>query len=320
LWRQNELFRGFAFGDFRQLAKEIPRDPAMMRYLDIANSSKSKPNENFARELMELFLLGEGNYSEEDIRESARAFTGYRIDPMSQEVRFQGQRADTGTKTFFGKTGAFTSDDIVEILVNQPQCARFITGKLWNFFAGSPPTEKTQAALAETFRSSGFQTAAVLKAMFLSPEFYSKEVMKSQIKSPVDWMVGSSKRLESPLTGSRAEQNALRDLGQSLFEPPNVKGWEGGRTWVSASTFILRCNLAGTLLVPPVDLKNAFPTETRKDPETLCDAACLRLLGGAAPDRETFLAFLKTKESPASDATVSDLLRLMMNSPEFQLT
>ncbi len=320
LWRQNELFRAHALGDFRALAREIPTDPAMMRYLDVAGSSKSKPNENFARELMELFLLGEGNYSEEDIRESARAFTGYRINPMTQEMDFQERRSDTGVKTFFGQTGAFTATDIVDIILSRPQCANFLTAKMWKFFAGTEISPAMQSRLAAKFRDSGYDISPVLQEIFLSEEFYSEDVMNAQIKSPVDWLVGSSKRLESPLAGNRPEQNALRELGQSLFEPPNVKGWEGGRSWISASTFLMRCNLSSSLVIPSAKLGNLFPAETRSDAVTLCDAVSVRLLNRPCRDREKILAYLENQPFPASDKTVADVLRLLMNSPDFQLT
>lgn len=328
LWRQNELFRIHALGSFRDLACGIPKDPAMMRYLDIAGSSNAKPNENFARELMELFLLGEGQYSEEDVREAARAFTGYRINPLTQEVLFQARRADTGEKSVFGKSAAYDSEGLVNLLLEQPECAQFIVNKLWAFFAGGQPSPETGKALAEIFRRSNHQTHAVLRALFLSPDFYSPAVIRSQIKSPAEWLVGTSKSLETPLSGNRAQQNALRDLGQTLFEPPNVKGWEGGRAWISGSTFLARCNLAGVLFLPPPDKPGAanldalFSDDARKRAASLVEAAAIRLfyVSPAANDRDRWLAFLHDKTFPASNETIADLLRVMMSSPNFQLT
>lgn len=328
LWRQNELFRIHALGSLRDLACEMPRDPAMMRYLDIAGSSNKKPNENFARELMELFLLGEGHYSEEDIREAARAFTGYQINPMTQEVAFQERRADTGEKSVFGKTGAYDAEGLVSLLLDQPECAAHLVNKLWAFFAGGNPPPETGKALQETYRSSNYQTRAVLRAMFLSPDFYAPAVIRSQIKSPVEWMVGTSKSLETALSGTRAQQNALRDLGQTLFDPPNVKGWEGGRAWISGSTFLARCNLAGTLFLSSSDQPSAanltklFPPEIRSRPESLVESAAIRLFyqPPSGTEKDRWLAFLKEKEFPATNETIADLLRVMMSSPNFQLT
>ncbi|MEX1118137.1 MAG: DUF1800 domain-containing protein [Terrimicrobiaceae bacterium] len=328
LWRQNELFRMHAFGSFRDLAGEISMDPAMMRYLDIAGSSNTKPNENFARELMELFLLGEGQYSEEDIREAARAFTGYRVNPLTQEVAYQPRRADTGEKSVFGKTGAYDAKGLVNLIVDQPECAPFLVNKLWAFFAGGKPTPATEKSLAQTYRHSNHQTRAVLRAMFLSPEFYAPAVIRSQIKSPVEWLVGTSKSLETALSGNRAQQNALRDLGQTLFEPPNVKGWEGGRSWISSSTFLARCNLAGTLFLSSsnqpgsANLNDLFPDGIRNDPQTLVEASATRLFlqSPSGPEKDRWLAFLHDKDFPATNETIADLLRVMMSSPNFQLT
>jgi len=328
LWRQNELFRIHALGSFRDLACEIPRDPAMMRYLDIAGSSNTKPNENFARELMELFLLGEGQYSEEDIREAARAFTGYRINPMTQDVAYQARRADTGNKSVFGKTGAFDAEGLVNLLLDQPECAAFLVNKLWAFFAGGSPPPATGKALTDTFRSSNYQTRAVLHSMFLSPDFYAPAVIRSQIKSPIEWLVGTSKSLETALSGTRAQQNVLRDLGQSLFDPPNVKGWEGGRAWISGSTFLARCNLAGTLFLSSSDepgaanLNKLFPAEIRKNPESLLESSAIRLFyqPPSGTEKDRWLAFLHPKDFPATNETIADLLRVMMSSPNFQLT
>jgi uncharacterized protein (DUF1800 family) len=328
LWRQNELFRIHALGSFRELACAIPTDPAMMRYLDIAGSSNAKPNENFARELMELFLLGEGQYSEEDIREAARAFTGYRVNPLTQDVSFQARRADTGEKTVFGKTAAYDPEGLVNLLLDQPGCAEFLVNKLWAFFAGGSPSPENGKALAEVFRSSNYETEAVLRAMFLSADFYSPSVIRSRIKSPVEWLVGTSKSLETQLSGNRAQQNALRDLGQTLFEPPNVKGWEGGRAWISGSTFLARCNLAGVLFLPPPDksgvanLDELFSDDVRKRADLLVEAAAIRLFyfSPVASDQDRWLAFLHDKPFPATNETIADLLRVMMSSPNFQLT
>lgn len=323
LWIQNETLRAHALGSFATLAKEIPEDPAMMRYLDITGSSVQKPNENFARELMELFLLGEGNYTEEDIREAARAFTGYRINPLTQTVVHASRRADTGDKTLFGKKGVVDSDDVVEVLLSRPQCAPYVSAKIWKFFAGTDPSPAMARNLAERFRGSGYQLKPMLREMFLSPEFYSPRVMGSQIKSPVRWLVGTAKALEMPLTGSRSEQDALRQLGQVLFEPPSVKGWDGGRAWISASTFLTRCNLASSLFLKKPGFRpgQLFPEEDRPTSEALSRAVQARMLLAepSAKEQRRLAAFVEGKGLPATDATISDLLHLTMSLPEYQL-
>jgi len=324
LWAQNETFRAHALGNFAELAKEMPRDPAMMRYLDIAGSSAANPNENFARELMELFLLGEGNYSEEDIRQAARAFTGYRINPLTQTVSHIPRRADTGEKSLFGKTGNFDSDAVVDILLGRLQCAPFIAAKIWKFFAGSDPSPILAHKLGERFRGGGYEIKPLLREIFLSSEFYSPKVVGTQIKSPVQWLVGTSKSLETPLTGSRVEQDALKQLGQMLFEPPSVKGWDGGRSWISASTFINRCNLSSTLFLSrqSPDPARLFPADVRGSAESLYEAVALRMLvvRPTAKEKERLISFVNERGLPASDSTISDLLHLVMSLPEYQIT
>jgi len=324
LWAQNETFRAHALGNFAELAKEMPRDPAMMRYLDIAGSSAANPNENFARELMELFLLGEGNYSEEDIRQAARAFTGYRINPLTQTVSHIPRRADTGEKSLFGKTGNFDSDAVVDILLGRLQCAPFIAAKIWKFFAGSDPSPILAHKLGERFRGGGYEIKPLLREIFLSSEFYSPKVVGTQIKSPVQWLVGTSKSLETPLTGSRVEQDALKQLGQMLFEPPSVKGWDGGRSWISASTFINRCNLSSTLFLSrqSPDPARLFPADVRGSAESLYEAVAARMLvvRPTAKEKERLISFVNERGLPASDSTISDLLHLVMSLPEYQIT
>lgn len=254
--RQNELFRRHALGSFRDLTKDIVEDPAMMIYLDTNTSRKQSPNENFARELMELFTLGEGHYTEEDIKQSARAFTGYQFRPFMMEARFLPFQHDDGEKTFFGRTGRWRGGDIVDIIFKQPQCAKFITAKLWRFFVSdAPPDAATHAALAEELQKADWKLAPFLRTLFNSAAFHDAMVMRSQIKSPVQFLVQMRKQLELPakvppvLLGG-----AMQQLGQILFRPPNVAGWEGGRAWINTSTLLMRYNIAGA--VTAGDLRN----------------------------------------------------------------
>src|SRR6185437_5173046 len=160
-------------------------------WLDQARSRKQHPNENFAREVMELFALGEGHYTEKDITEGARALTGWTYDPRDQEFIERRSLHDTGIKTFLGHTGNLNGDDVLRIIVEQPQAARFITAKIWNFFAGEEPSAELNTALADVFRKSGNNFKPVLKAMFQSEEFYAENIVRNQVKSPVQWLVGS---------------------------------------------------------------------------------------------------------------------------------
>ena len=155
MWRQNELFRRLATGNWQQMLTDAGQDPAMLIWLDQAQSKKDHPNENFAREVMELFALGEGHYTEHDITEAARALTGWSLEPQEQKFIYRPRIHDDGDKTIFGRTGNFDGDDFIAMIVAQPQAARFITAKLWNYFAGQMPSEELNAALAANFRANG---------------------------------------------------------------------------------------------------------------------------------------------------------------------
>lgn len=338
MWRQNETLRAYALGDFRELTKQISKDPAMMKYLDTIRSGAKKPNENFARELMELFLLGEGvRYTEDDIKASARAFTGYRMDPRNLTFRKADRQADKGEKQFFGKEGDFDGDAIIDIVTAQPECSEFIVGKLWRFFVAEEAPRGQITALASHFRNSGFSLRSTLREMFLSAAFYAPTVIRGQIKSPVQWMVQTARVLEAPLPTPIATEVSLQQMGQVLFEPPNVKGWPGGRTWITSSIYLFRCNLAGYIVsgaIPnlpgfrknfgsvDIPLEKIAPPALRSDPEGLCDTITMRLLNIrlSNPEREKFIAFLQKHGDPVQDGTVRDFLHLVMSTPEYQIT
>ncbi len=335
MWQQNETLRSNALGNFVALARKITRDPAMIRYLDLAQSKSGQPNENFARELMELFTLGEGvKYTEDDIRESARAFTGYRVDPRTMSFRFVRRQFDSSEKVFMGERGPFSGDDIIEIITNQPECSRFLARKLWIFFAGTAPSESTLDRLAARMRFSKYELKPTLKELFLSPEFYGPTVIRHQVKSPVQWIVQTCRILEVPLPADPVVEYALRQMGQVPLEPPNVKGWEGGRAWISSATLLFRYNFAGALVHGTRGYSNrdatgaaplaipwdrVAPAELRKDPSTLLDALAWRLYNAplTAANREKFLSALKDRGT--TPASVRDTVQIMMCTPEFQI-
>jgi len=333
IWQQNETLRAYALGNFRKLTEEISRDPAMMQYLDLVKSEKGKPNENFARELMELFMLGEGvRYTEKDVQESARAFTGYRVDPRTQQFLFARRKFDAGTKVFFEKTGNFNGCDIVDIVCEQPECADFMVRKIWNYLAGSRMPEALAVRLARDYQRSDYDTASLLRGIFLSPEFYAPTVMRRQVKSPVQWIVQTSRVLDAPLSPPAVNEQAMKLMGQTLFAPPNVKGWEGGQSWINSSTFLLRCNLAGEMVhgskkpegggmaALKIPWDEIAPTSLRADPARLVDALSFRFLNAplSPEDRERFIAFVR--EHGTDDGTKRDLVHLFLSTPEYQLT
>ncbi len=247
LMRQNELFRAHAFGDFRELTKAVAKDPAMMMYLDSQNSKKGSPNENFAREVMELFTLGEGNYTEDDIREAARAFTGYRINRKDATVAFQERQWDEGKKKIFGQTGAFKGEDVIDLIFTQKASARLVPSKLWVYFVAENPPPAAIDSLAESFQKAGYQTGPLLREIFLSKQFYSEEVMRNQIKPPVQFLVQMLKQLEIAEPPPGFPLKGQQELGQQLFSPPNVAGWDWGKAWINTNTLLTRYNLAGYL-------------------------------------------------------------------------
>lgn len=353
MWQQNETLRQNAFGNFGTLTKAISRDPAMMVYLDTRESKKEHPNENFARELMELFTLGIGNYTEEDIQNSARAFTGYRIDPRDQTFRFMPKQHDDGQKTFFGKTGNFGGDDIINMILEKPVCSEFITRKLWRFYAYDNPSPALVTQLGSAFRAGNYEIKPMMRTIFTSAEFYSPQAIRMQIKSPVQWLVQTSKIYETNLPPPIVTVNALRQMGQIPFAPPNVKGWDGGKAWITTSTLLFRYNLSNFVLntapmnvqaakgkglavakkaagkpgkemvnSKPVDLAKIAPPDVRKDPQKLVATLTTRLFQSplTAKDTKPFTDFLKTKNNDTSDATVRELLHLMMSTPQYQLT
>ena len=235
--RQNEMLRANAAGSFRDLLAGILTDPAMLVYLDNGENRKGHPNENFGRELLELFTMGVGNYTEQDIREASRAFTGWTNDVL--EFRFDPELHDFGEKEFLGRKGNFDGDDIVDIILEQPATADFITAKLYRFFVAEEPPPAVRSELAALFREANYELEPVLKRIFLSRDFYSPAAFGTQIKSPVQLVVSTYRKMGLEELPTVPDFNGLTaSLGQSLFYPPNVAGWAGGRTWITPATLL----------------------------------------------------------------------------------
>ena len=241
----NEVFRTHATGNFKRLTTEVGQSRCMLRYLDNDRSTKKQPNENWARELMELFTLGQGHYTEDDIKASARAFTGWSTDGLT--FAFNITNHDAGSKTFMGRTGDFDGWNILDILFEQPALGTFICGKLYKFFAAEEVDAAAVEALAETFRTGRYELKPVLRELFLSEAFYSPQVMGTQIKSPAHLVVKLTHDLSLGSVPPPAMAQATATLGQNIFLPPNVKGWDGNRAWINANTLLLRYNLPATL-------------------------------------------------------------------------
>ncbi len=230
---QNQLFRKHGTGSFRALLDGIIHDAAMLIYLDNDDNKKSAPNENLARELLELFTLGEGNYTEQDIKELARALTGATVSKKTGRYVFRKRIHDKGEKTIFGQTGKFGPDDIADLILAQPECARFIVQKLWRYFTESPLKDEELNELADLFTESDFHLQPVLEHIFLSDAFWASA--GTQIKSPVHLVIGCQRLIGFHDNSAKQFRRFAKGMGQLLFMPPNVKGWPGGAAWYSSS-------------------------------------------------------------------------------------
>ena len=238
--RQNQVLRKYALGSFSQMLLEIAHDPAMILYLDGQRNQKRKPNENFARELLELFTLGEGHYTEKDIKEAARAFSGHKVDRRSGEFHFAPRRHDHGLKVFLSQRGRWIGEDIISILLDHPQTSLHITAKLWKEFVSLPLPEALLGELAGGFRDSGYSISSLLEKILNSEQFWSEENRGNSIKSPVELVVSTLRGIEFETADYSRLVKLCRRLGQDLLDPPSVKGWMGGKTWINTYTLLLR--------------------------------------------------------------------------------
>lgn len=240
LYRQNLLLRRHALGNFGEFLHDIAKDPAMVIYLDSASNRKAQPNENFAREVMELFTLGEGRYTERDVKEAARAFTGWSIDPDTGEFLFRRFQHDGGVKTVLGKTGNFDGDAVLDVLLAREETAQLIVTKLWREFVSPQPDPAEVGRIAARFRASGYNIKSALRDLFTSNAFYALENRASLIKSPVDLVVGTLRQFGFAIGDALPFVVGLAQLGQNLFSPPNVKGWPGGEAWINSAALLQR--------------------------------------------------------------------------------
>ena len=285
LFKQNQLFREYALGNVRDLTLHVSQDPAMLRYLDNNVNQRAHPNENYARELMELFTLGIGNYTEQDIRESARAFTGwtFRREPDGTGAfEFNRNQHDDGTKTFLGRTGNFDGADIVRIIFEQPASARWFATKLLAFFVYMEPEPQLVDQVAALLRSHNFEMRPVMATLLASNVFFSDRAYRALVKSPVEYVVGTHQLLGVPNVVP-VELAALRAMGQMLFYPPNVKGWDGGAAWLSSATLLTRENFANGVAQNPKMMDFATwlgPTLRTMDPKQIAYALTQTLLQG----------------------------------------
>jgi hypothetical protein len=339
MWNQNELLRANALGNFGKFVGAISRDPAMLDYLNNTQNRKAHPNENYARELMELFTLGIGNYTENDVKQAARAFTGWAHD--GDDFVFRRFDHDNGIKTFLGQTGNFNGGDIIDIILAQDVCARFIASKLFRFFAYEEVDDALAQALGSQFRDSRYELRPLVRTILNSKAFYSSLAIGSQIKSPIQLVIGTIRQLDLQMPPERAMMGALTQMGQVPFAPPNVRGWPGGRIWINTSTLFVRYNTAlflaaggsndfpklghklgtlakheGTVEEAPTDFN---PPNTDSDAGEIVDAWVSRLIQRPIADdkRQVLLNALNGK--PDRPENTRKMIQLIMSMPEYQL-
>ena len=242
---QQELLqtvRTNALGNFGELLKAVSKSPSMLQFLNNQQNKKSHPNENFAREVMELFTMGRGNYTENDVKEAARAFTGWGFNPQG-EFMFRKQQHDDGSKTFLGKTGNFDGDDILNMLLQQQQTANYITKKIYRYLVNDNADEEKVQWLSNRFYKNKYDINKLLEDIFTSDWFYYQKNIGTKIKSPVELLAGIRRLLPMQLENDQAQLLFQRTLGQILFYPPNVAGWPGGKSWIDSSSLMLRLRI-----------------------------------------------------------------------------
>ncbi|TMD82480.1 MAG: DUF1800 domain-containing protein [Chloroflexi bacterium] len=311
MYVQNELFRKMALANFDDLLKAASKDPAMMIYLDTETNRNGKANENYARELMELFTTGIGHYTEADVRESARAFTGWTLQG-GQQLRYRTQSTfiprlfDNGQKTFMGKTGNLTGDDIVEMLVPLRATAERLSTKLFAYFAYANPEPEIVRHLADTFQQSHYNVGAMVREIFSMDPFYSAKAYRALVKSPAELTAQTLRATGANARGFTAAAVAMAPMGQVLLYPPNVAGWPGGPSWINSSTLLSRINFANA----------AARRAPASSPAQTVDQLSASLLDGnlTSISRDGLHAFAAAHpDDPAG------LLFMAMATPEFQL-
>jgi uncharacterized protein (DUF1800 family) len=240
-----------ALEDLKSMLLKVTPDLAMLRYLDLAASTGRAPNENYARELLELFTMGVGNYTEDDVKAAAKALTGWRLpmrtEPTAQTGIFDPRRGYTGAITFLGKTGTFNTESVVDTILAHDATAPYMVRQLVTSFVTPSPSDAYVARLADRFRRSRYDTKTLMRDIFTSPEFVAPETFRALIKSPTDFMVSAAKALGATnLSGTIRQYGPA--LGQNMFDPPSVAGWGDGATWISSNTILQRANFVSAAL------------------------------------------------------------------------
>ncbi len=344
MYAQNRMLRHYAIGNFADLLRGIIRDPAMLRYLNNNQNRKRSPNENLARELMELFSLGEGNYTERDIKDGAKALTGFTY--QDDTFFYDKNTHDNTTKHILGVTGNLDADGFVSAILRSQACAPFICAKLYKFFVADIPTDvKALKGPARTvvrkmstmLQQQHYELKPVIRRLFLSRHFYDPSVMGTKIKSPAELVVGSIRSLNAPPRNISIIADAMDRMGQSVFLPPSVKGWDGGRSWINTSTLFVRQNTLVYMLTGRqanrnfIDRTHYDPTrlvpsmnDPRLDgnppPELIANELLDLVLGHRPEGAAGHLVEAANKvDKPNSAKGITAMLMLITSMPEYQL-
>jgi uncharacterized protein (DUF1800 family) len=329
---QNVIFRLLALGNFHELLTRVTEDAAMLNWLDGDQNHKGQPNENLARELMELFTLGPGHYTETDVREGARALTGWKLHLVSYQPYWVPSLHDDGVKTYLGHTGNLDQSDVLAILAAHPATGPFLARKLFTFFAYDNPSPAVVQPFAETYYTSNYSVKAMMRQILLSDAFYSEQAFQQHIKSPVEFVAGTVRELGAPVPPATMVQ-AMAAMGQDLFNPPNVGGWPGGLGWISANALVERYNFAGVLagrqgatsfLDPRQLVRQSGGGPLRGSLSAFVDYLLDRFLAiDANPTtRAALLDYAGGAgilSSPLEDTRVRGLVQLLLAAPEYQL-
>ena len=344
MYLQNQRFRRHALGNYGELLHEIIKDPAMLAYLDNNDSRKGRPNENLARELMELFSMGVGNYSENDIKEGARALTGYTF--RDDEFVLDRDNHDGGRKRIFGRTGEYNGESFVTAILAQRATGVYMTRKLYAFFVSdlpddprdfSPAVNSVLDKMRTTFVRQRYAITPLLRELFLSRHFYSDAVVGQRIKSPAELVVGGVRELRTPVRELTTLLDAMALMGQSLFFPPSVAGWAGGRAWINTSTMFVRQNTLAFLLTGRkpngpdalADRQQYEPDPIMAELRTVFDEgddehavrSVLRYTLGRTPPHaiDSLKDVLQRRGGARDGEALRDMLLLVAAMPEYQL-
>ncbi|MBX6379250.1 MAG: DUF1800 domain-containing protein [Thermoflavifilum aggregans] len=311
-----QVIRENALGNFGTLLVAVSKSPAMLQFLNNQQNRKQHPNENFAREVMELFTMGRGHYTEQDVKEGARAFTGWGFNAAGDFV-FRKNMHDDGVKQFLGKTGRFTGDDILQILLEQRATAYHVTEKLYRFLVNDEPDAQQVQILADHFYDSGYDIPALLERIFTSEHFYEPQNIGARIKSPVELMVGMQRMIPVTYPNPNIWLLFQRSLEQVLFYPPNVGGWPGGKSWIDSSSLMLRLRLPQVLYAGSVwNIRpKAMPDEIMDEDLQMQPAT------GSAEEQQRIRDYIMHAIGPRMRATVQwdDYLQQFHDVAEAQL-